>query len=110
MSIPEINLEQARLIQLAALGLLEPPSRQAVKEDVVAAIRGMGILQIDTINVVARSPYLVLFSRLEITRQPGSTNRWPKGWFSSTGRTPPALSPSMIFHLTAGSWWTAIAW
>lgn len=64
MSIPEINLEQARLIQLAALGLLEPPSRQAVKEDVVAAIRGMGILQIDTINVVARSPYLVLFSRL----------------------------------------------
>jgi hypothetical protein len=32
--------------------------------DVLAAIRRMGVLQIDTIHVVARSPYLTLFSRL----------------------------------------------
>jgi uncharacterized protein YcaQ len=31
---------------------------------VLAAVRGMGALQIDTISVVARSPYFVLFSRL----------------------------------------------
>jgi uncharacterized protein YcaQ len=31
---------------------------------VLAAIRRMGVLQIDTISVVARSPYLVLWSRL----------------------------------------------
>jgi uncharacterized protein YcaQ len=35
-----------------------------VKPDVLAAVRRMGALQIDTIHVVARSPYLVLWSRL----------------------------------------------
>jgi uncharacterized protein len=46
------------------MGLLEPPKRVATKADVLAAIRGMNVLQIDTISVVARSPYFVLFSRL----------------------------------------------
>jgi uncharacterized protein YcaQ len=45
-------------------GLLTPPVRAAKKTDVLACIRRMGLLQIDTIHIVARSPYLVLFSRL----------------------------------------------
>jgi uncharacterized protein YcaQ len=49
---------------LAAQGLLHPPAQPAVKIDVLQAIRRMGALQIDTIHVVARSPYLSLFSRL----------------------------------------------
>jgi uncharacterized protein YcaQ len=49
---------------LAAQGLAHAPRRPARKRDVLAAIRRMGVLQIDTINVVARSPYLVLWSRL----------------------------------------------
>jgi hypothetical protein len=49
---------------LAAQGLGRPPQRQASQQDVLEAIRRMGLLQIDTINVVARSPYLVLWSRL----------------------------------------------
>lgn len=51
-------------MMLAAQGLDRPPERPAVKGDVLAAVRRMGILQIDTIHVVARSPYLVLWSRL----------------------------------------------
>ena len=39
-----------------------PP--QGNKSDVLDTIRRMAQLQIDTIHVVARSPYLVLFSRL----------------------------------------------
>ena len=54
----------ARHVQLATLGLDRPPRRRARKKDVIAAIRAMHILQIDTIHVVARSPYLVLWSRL----------------------------------------------
>src|SRR5258708_5391358 len=54
----------ARLVQLAAQGLLTPAARRATKAEVLAAIARMGVLQIDTIHVVARSPYLVLFSRL----------------------------------------------
>jgi uncharacterized protein YcaQ len=49
---------------LAATGLLEPRSAAATKPAMLDCIRQMGVLQIDTINVVARSPYLVLWSRL----------------------------------------------
>lgn len=54
----------ARALHLAAQGLGSAARRRAGKQDVLAAIRRMGMLQIDTINVVARSPYLVLWSRL----------------------------------------------
>lgn len=64
MDTIQLSLPAARALQLAAQGLLTPPRRKAVKQDVLAAIRQMGVLQIDTIHVVARSPYLVLWSRL----------------------------------------------
>ncbi len=59
-----LTLAQARALQLAAMGLLTPPKRRARKADVLASIRSMNVLQIDTIQIVARSPYLVLWSRL----------------------------------------------
>ena len=64
MSIPHLSLQDARHLQLAAQGLLSPPKRKAGPADLLACIRRMALLQIDTIQVVARSPYLVLFSRL----------------------------------------------
>src|SRR5215216_1770067 len=64
MSTETISLATARNLMLAAQGLAHPPARPAKKKAVLAAIRRMGVLQIDTINVVARSPYLVLWSRL----------------------------------------------
>jgi uncharacterized protein YcaQ len=54
----------ARRVMLAAQGLEHLPDRPAVKADVLDMVRRMGVLQIDTIHVVARSPYLVLWSRL----------------------------------------------
>lgn len=54
----------ARALLLHAQGIEPPGRRRATKADVLAAIRRMAILQIDTIHVVARSPYLVLWSRL----------------------------------------------
>ncbi|UTH75917.1 winged helix-turn-helix domain-containing protein [Chromobacterium sp. IIBBL 290-4] len=59
-----LSLQQARHLQLAAQGLLAAPRRKADKAAALAAIRRMALLQIDTISVVARSPYLVLFSRI----------------------------------------------
>ena len=61
---PTLGLASARALVLAAQGLLATPTKRAQKADVLAAIVRMGVLQIDTIHVVARSPYLVLFSRL----------------------------------------------
>lgn len=68
----ELNftLSTARALHLAAQGLLQPRRRKAQKADVLDTIRNMGVLQIDTIHVVARSPYLVLWSRLGDYPQP----------------------------------------
>src|SRR5262245_37535021 len=60
----ELSARQARHLHLAAQGLLASPPARATKADVLSAIARMQLLQIDTIHVVARSPYLVLFSRL----------------------------------------------
>jgi uncharacterized protein len=62
--VKTLPLSAARTLHLAAQGLLTPPRRKAAKADVLDTIRRMTQLQIDTIHVVARSPYLVLFSRL----------------------------------------------
>jgi uncharacterized protein len=59
-----LPLAAVRTLHLAAQGLLAPPRRKATKDDVLDAIRRMAQLQIDTIHVVARSPYFVLFSRI----------------------------------------------
>jgi uncharacterized protein YcaQ len=64
MSELTLSLGAARALHLAAQGMLQPRRAHACKDDVLAAIRRMGVLQIDTISVVARSPYLVLWSRL----------------------------------------------
>ena len=59
-----ISAQQARNLQLAVQGLLNPPRARATRGRLLAAIGRMRLLQIDTINVVARSPYFVLFSRV----------------------------------------------
>jgi hypothetical protein len=64
MSSPYLTIRSARNLHLAAQGLLQKPRRRARPADIPALIAQMSLLQIDTINIVARSPYLVLFSRL----------------------------------------------
>src|SRR5579885_2600470 len=61
---PPLSARQARHLHLAVQGLLTPPRARATPARLLAAIARMRLLQIDTIHVVARSPYLVLFSRL----------------------------------------------
>lgn len=63
-AIHSLSLQQARNLHLAAQGLLRRPTRAAQYQDVVDCVSRMSLLQIDTIHVVARSPYLVLHSRL----------------------------------------------
>ncbi|HAS1784528.1 TPA: winged helix-turn-helix domain-containing protein [Enterobacter cloacae] len=64
MSLPQLSLAAARNLHLAAQGLLRKPRRRARPADILSTVQRMSLLQIDTINIVARSPYLVLFSRL----------------------------------------------
>jgi uncharacterized protein YcaQ len=59
-----LSQDAVRGLMIAAQGLHQNAQKAPTKKDVRATIRQMHILQIDTINVVARSPYLVLWSRL----------------------------------------------
>ncbi len=60
----ELSGDEARRLMLAAQGLLDSPVRPAGLDDVYTTIDRLGVLQIDTINVIERTQYLVLWSRL----------------------------------------------
>src|SRR5579885_2247340 len=59
-----LSRQEARGVMLAAQSLLDPPQPRPGAEDVQAMVERLGVVQIDTINVVRRSQYLVLWSRL----------------------------------------------
>jgi uncharacterized protein YcaQ len=82
----ELSLQQARNLHLAAQDLLHVPRARATRKRLLAAIERMQLLQIDTIHVVARSPYLVLFSRL---------GGYPQEWLDE------ALAKGRIFECWA---------
>lgn len=64
-SRPATALTRCEAQRLAvAAQALDRPHHAATKDDVLAMLRQLGCIQIDTIHVVARSPYLVLWSRL----------------------------------------------
>ncbi|MGB3424319.1 MAG: crosslink repair DNA glycosylase YcaQ family protein [Castellaniella sp.] len=81
-----LSLAQARKLHLAAQGLLSTPRRKATRQDLRRCIERMQLLQIDTIHVVARSPYLVLFSRL---------GAYPPAWLDA------ALAEGHVFETWA---------
>jgi uncharacterized protein YcaQ len=81
-----ISLAQARALHLAAQGLLQPAPKAASRVALRKAVARMQLLQIDTIHVVARSPYLVLFSRL---------GHYPRNWLDD------ALAHGEVFETWA---------
>ncbi len=64
MPMKPLSLDAVRGLMIAAQGLHDRSQPRATKKAVRAIIRQMHLLQIDSINVIARTPYLVLWSRL----------------------------------------------
>jgi hypothetical protein len=60
----QLTLLQARRIALAAQGFADRRPAHAGRSHILKAIRRLALLQIDSVNVVSRSHYLPLFSRL----------------------------------------------
>jgi uncharacterized protein len=86
MKSTTLTVQQARALHLAAQGLLTPPTKIATPLALRQCIAQMQLLQIDTIHVVARSPYLVLYSRL---------GAYPRHWLED------ALAQGHVFETWA---------
>ncbi|MCI3134289.1 winged helix-turn-helix domain-containing protein [Phenylobacterium aquaticum] len=61
---PTLSAVAARRIALAAQGFAEPRPAEAGRRQLLKTIDRLGLLQIDSVNVVSRTHYLPLFSRL----------------------------------------------
>ncbi len=59
-----LTLEEARGVQLAAQGLFDAPGSDPDLAALAGVIERLGVVQVDTINVVRRTQYLVPWSRL----------------------------------------------
>jgi hypothetical protein len=62
--VETISAREARRIALAAQGFAERRPDAAGKRHLLKTIERLGVLQIDSVNVVSRTHYLPLFSRL----------------------------------------------
>lgn len=62
-SVPVIDNRTARRAFLALQGLAEPPHKAQPKDALLASIRSLGFVQLDSINTVARAHHMILFSR-----------------------------------------------
>jgi uncharacterized protein YcaQ len=61
----DVSAAEARRIALAAQGFGAPrPDGEPTTRAMLGAVRRLGVLQIDSVNVLARAHYLPLFSRL----------------------------------------------
>jgi uncharacterized protein YcaQ len=93
-----LSVRSAQLLHLAAQGLLRRRTRKAKRADIEATIAAMGILQIDTINVVARSPYMVLFSRLGAYRNEWLDEALADGGIAECWAHEASFVPSSEYH------------
>ncbi len=59
----ELSLAEARRVALAAQGFTDPPHRTASARTVMRTLSRTQVLQIDSVNVLARAHYLPLLSR-----------------------------------------------
>ncbi|WP_171900346.1 DNA glycosylase AlkZ-like family protein, partial [Salmonella enterica] len=80
-------------------GHLKSPRRTPRPGDVLAAISRRALLQIDTINVVPRSPYLGRFSRLGSSRQAWLVEALRRGELMEYWAHEPCFLPRRDFKL-----------
>ncbi|MCX7889680.1 MAG: winged helix DNA-binding domain-containing protein [Rhodobacteraceae bacterium] len=69
MSLPVLDNGAARRLFLDRHALAEPPTGPARGADLLALIRRLGFVQVDSINTVARAHHMILWSRRQTYRE-----------------------------------------
>jgi uncharacterized protein YcaQ len=98
--VVKLSAAEARAIALAAQGLATPRPARAGAKQVRALVEQLGVVQIDSVNVLVRSHYLPAFSRLgryDTTLLDRHAHRAPRALFEYWGHEasllPVALQP-----------------
>lgn len=68
MKVPVLRNEPARRLFLDRHALIEPPSGPAKGADLLALIRRLGFVQVDSVNTVERAHHMILWSRRQSYR------------------------------------------
>ena len=103
---PTISALEARRIALAAQGFADRRPEAPAKRHLLKTIDRLGLLQIDSVNVVSRTHYLPLFSRLGAYPRPlleeiawGKKPALFEYWMHEASLAPHALQPLMRWRM-----------
>ena len=114
VSAVRLSTAQARRVALVAQGLTRARPAVATTRDLQRVVDTVGVIQIDSVNVLTRSQYLPFFSRLgayDVALLDRARDRSPRRlveyWAHEASLIPPATWPLLDFRMRRavdGSW------
>lgn len=113
-AVRRLSLAEARRVALAAQGFTEPRQTGRVdRRHLRRVLDRMGLIQIDSVNVLVRSQELPLFARLgphprSLIADATRDGELFEYWVHEASHAPTALHPSMRWKMASDHRWTGV--